>query len=142
MAVRVYAAARHFMRQLTLTSFLLSCLPLSTMCAYVSLKYSHHELIGIGLTQISRVFDYHNIPSEMVRPLGSAWITIPAERRRRRRRNRRQKRSCRAGMRGRLAQDPHAPPLPSLFVTNVQSLPSKMEELELTLSMQRNIRDC
>ena len=83
----------------------------------------------------------HDIPPELIRPPGSPWITLPA-RKRRRRRERRQKRGCRSGLRARLSRQPHKPSLPSLFITNARSLPNKIEELELTISTQKNIQDC
>ena len=83
----------------------------------------------------------HDIPPELIRPPGSPWITPPA-RKRRRRRERRQKRGCRSGLRARLSRQPHKPSLPSLFITNARSLPNKIEELELTISTQKNIQDC
>ncbi|KAK0153202.1 hypothetical protein N1851_005108 [Merluccius polli] len=66
----------------------------------------------------------------------------PGMKRRRRRRERRQKRGCRSGVRARLSRQPHKPSLPSLFITNARSLPNKIEELELTISTQKNIQDC
>ena len=83
----------------------------------------------------------HDIPPELIRPPGSPWITPPA-RKRRRRRERRQKRGCRSGLRARLSRQPHKPSLPSLFITNARLLPNKIEELELTISTQKNIQDC
>ncbi|KAK0142423.1 hypothetical protein N1851_019868 [Merluccius polli] len=62
--------------------------------------------------------------------------------RRKRRRERRQKRGCRSRVRARLSRQPHKPSLPSLFITNARSLPNKIEELELTISTQKNIQDC
>lgn len=145
MAARVQAAALCSVRRLSLIGFLLVYLSVSTTYAYVSIKYSRHELINIGLAHIggiSGVYDQTDFPTEIVRPPGSPWIIVPAGRGRRRRKDRKQKRGCRTGVRTRLARDPYRPPLPSLFVANVRSLPNKMEELELTMSAQKNIQDC
>ncbi len=58
-------------------------------------------------------------------------------------RRRRKKHSGRhAGIRNRLRQRAHSPPLPSILLANVQSLENKMDDLRARISLQRDIRDC
>ncbi len=46
-----------------------------------------------------------------------------------------------AGIRKRLRKRAHSPPLPSIILTNVQSLDNKMDDLRARISFQRDIRD-
>ncbi len=57
---------------------------------------------------------------------------------------RRRKKHCGkcAGIRIRLRVRAHSPPLPSILLTNVQSLENKMDDLRARISFQRDIRDC
>ncbi len=48
----------------------------------------------------------------------------------------------RAGIRDRLRNKAHSPPLPSILLANVQSLENKMDDLRARISFQRDIRDC
>ncbi len=48
----------------------------------------------------------------------------------------------RAGIRDRLRNKAHSPPLPSILLANVQSLENKMDDLRARTSFQRDIRDC
>ncbi len=48
----------------------------------------------------------------------------------------------RAEIRNRLRKRAHSPPLPSILLTNVQSLENKMDDLRARISFQRDIRDC
>ncbi len=48
----------------------------------------------------------------------------------------------RAGIHNTLRKRAHSPPLPSILVTNVQSLENKMDDLKARISFQRDIRDC
>ncbi len=47
-----------------------------------------------------------------------------------------------AGIRNRLRKRVHSPPLPSILLTNVQSLENKMDDLRAGISFQQDIRDC
>ncbi len=58
------------------------------------------------------------------------------------RRRRKKHRGRRAGIRNRLRERAHSPPLPSILLTNVQSLENKMDDLRARISFQRDIRDC
>ncbi len=58
------------------------------------------------------------------------------------RRRRRKHRGRRAGIRNRLREKAHCPPLPSILLANVQSLENKMDDLRARISFQRDIRDC
>ncbi len=57
-------------------------------------------------------------------------------------RRRRKHRGRRAGIRNRLRERAHSPPLPSILLANVQSLENKMDDLRARISFQRDIRDC
>ncbi len=57
------------------------------------------------------------------------------------RRRRRKHSGRRAGIRNRLRERAHSPPLPSILLANVQSLENKMDDLRV-ISFQRDIRDC
>ncbi len=57
------------------------------------------------------------------------------------RRRRRKHRGKRAGIRNRLRERAHSPPLPSILLANVQSLENKID-LRARISFQRDIRDC
>ncbi len=48
----------------------------------------------------------------------------------------------RAGIRNRLRERAHSPPLPSILLANVQSLENKMDDLRARISLQWDIRDC
>ncbi len=47
-----------------------------------------------------------------------------------------------AGIRNRLRERAHSPPLQSILLANVQSLENKMDDLRARLSFQQDIRDC
>ncbi len=47
----------------------------------------------------------------------------------------------RTGIRNRLRERAHSPPLPSLLLTNVQSLENKMDDLRARISFQRDLRN-
>ncbi len=51
-------------------------------------------------------------------------------------------RGKRAGIRNRLRKGAHSPPLPSILLTNVQSMENKMDDLRARISFQWDIRDC
>ncbi len=57
---------------------------------------------------------------------------------------RRRRKHCgrRAGLRNRLRERAHSPPLPSILLANVQSLENIMDDLRARISYQRDIRDC
>ncbi len=57
---------------------------------------------------------------------------------------RRRRKHCgkRAGIRNRLRERAHSPPLPSILLANVQSLENKMDDLRARISFQWDIRDC
>ncbi len=59
-------------------------------------------------------------------------------------RGRRFKKHCgkSAGILNRLRNRAHSPPLPSILLTNVQSLENKMDDLRARISFQQDIRDC
>nr|XP_057929088.1 uncharacterized protein LOC131129485 [Doryrhamphus excisus] len=84
----------------------------------------------------------HNIPDELARPMGAPWIVVGSGKRRRRRREHKQKRGRRSGLLLRLRNNPHKPPLPSLYLTNARSITHKKDDLELQLEGNRYIRDC
>ncbi|KAI4785805.1 hypothetical protein KUCAC02_037538 [Chaenocephalus aceratus] len=104
------------------------------------------DLFDIGMSCRSDITaDFHrtnNIPEDIARPLGSPWIVFGPVKQRRRRRERKQKRACRAGLLARLRKRPHRPPLPSLFLANARSIVHKIDELEVLLAANTNVRDC
>ncbi len=57
-------------------------------------------------------------------------------------RRRKKHRGRRAGIRNRLRERAHSPPLLSILLANVQSLENKMDDLRARISFQRYIRDC
>ncbi len=57
-------------------------------------------------------------------------------------RRRKKHRGRRAGIRDRLRNKAHSPPLPSILLANVQSLENKMDDFRARTSFQRDIRDC
>jgi len=57
------------------------------------------------------------------------------------RRRRRKHSGRRAGIRNRLRERAHSPPLPSILLANVQSLENKMDDLRVRISFQRDIRE-
>ncbi len=59
----------------------------------------------------------------------------------RRRKIKKHHRKC-TGIHNRLRERPHSPPLPSILLTNVQSLENKMDYLRASISFQWDIRDC
>ncbi len=73
-----------------------------------------------------------------------AWpleILRNAENKGHRRRNKKHRGNS-AGIRNRLRNRAHSPPLPSILLANVQSLENKMDDLRARISFQRDIRDC
>ncbi len=58
------------------------------------------------------------------------------------RRRRKKHHGRHAGIRNRLRERAHSPPLPSILLGNVQSLENKMDDLRARISFQRDIRDC
>ena len=55
---------------------------------------------------------------------------------------RRRKRGKRSGLLVRLRRWAHRAPLPSILLTNVQSLDNKVDEIRARVAFQRDIRDC
>lgn len=85
---------------------------------------------------------FTNIPSELVRQPGAPWIVIRSGKKRRRCRKRKQKHGRRSGLLLRLRNNPHKPPLPSLYRTNARSITHKTDDLELQLVGNCYIREC
>ncbi|KAK1802734.1 hypothetical protein P4O66_021276, partial [Electrophorus voltai] len=56
--------------------------------------------------------------------------------------SRKRPRGKRAGVRNRLRARAHRAPLPSILLTNVQSLDNKLDDLRARIKFQRDIRDC
>lgn len=97
--------------------------------AHANIRYNRQELLDIGFQHklpVLREFQRdHNIPDKVARSPGSPWIVVGPGRRRRRRRERKQKRGCRSGLLLRLRNQPHKPPLPSMYLTNARSIEHK-----------------
>ena len=109
-----------------------------SVTCWAKVLYSRQDLLEIGLSckhAISGEFiDDNNIPVELARQPGSAWI-LPGKRRRRKRRG------DRGGPLNRLKRDPHRPAIPSLFLANVRSLANKMDEMRLRVAT-KSINSC
>nr|XP_057925471.1 uncharacterized protein LOC131127531 isoform X2 [Doryrhamphus excisus]XP_057925472.1 uncharacterized protein LOC131127531 isoform X2 [Doryrhamphus excisus]XP_057925473.1 uncharacterized protein LOC131127531 isoform X2 [Doryrhamphus excisus] len=124
------------------------CVCLWTLSTYTSAlhHYTRQDLVDIGYRHklaVCRDFHRrHNIPDELARPMGAPWIVVGSGKRRRRRREHKQKRGRRSGLLLRLRNNPHKPPLPSLYLTNARSITHKKDDLELQLEGNRYIRDC
>ncbi|KAK1904684.1 Proteinase R [Dissostichus eleginoides] len=143
MAARSDAAAHGSLFWLCTVCFLFVCVNTLEQATYI---YSRMDLFDIGMSCRSDITaDFHrtnNIPEDIARPPGSPWIVFGPVKQRRRRRERKQKRGCHAGLLARLRKRPHRPPLPSLFLANARSIVHKMEELEVLLAANTNVRDC
>ncbi|KAK1875851.1 Serine--tRNA ligase [Dissostichus eleginoides] len=143
MAARSDAAAHGSLFWLCTVCFLCVCVNTLEQATYI---YSCMDLFDIGMSCRSDITaDFHrtnNIPEDIARPPGSPWIVFGPVKQRRRRRERKQKRGCRAGLLARLRKRPHRPPLPSLFLANARSIIHKMDELEVLLAANTNVRDC
>lgn len=120
--------------------FLYACLSISNS------TYNYDVLLNIGALycELNFIRNYHNkqFQWEIVRPIGSPWIIIPAGKRRRRHRERRQKRGCYVGLQTRLKRAPHKPAVPSIFLINAWSFSNIMEELELIIEAHKRVKDC
>ena len=82
------------------------------------------------------------IPPELVKPAEPSEAPAAAERRRRRC-EQKQKRGKRAGINARLAANPFKSPLPTLFLSNVNSIRNKMDEIRLLLTTKKSkLADC
>ena len=108
--------------------------------------YSHQDLIRTGFQakiEITGTFALtHSIPPEIARPPGTPWTVIRSSKCWRQRRERRQKRGCRAGLLNQLRNQPHRPPLPSVFLTNARSRANKIDELQSQIAYNCHIHDC
>lgn len=51
-------------------------------------------------------------------------------------------RGKKGGIRNRLRTQAHHPPLPSILLSNVQSLENKLDDLRARVTLQRDVRDC
>jgi len=78
------------------------CVVCVKTCSQARHAYSQSTLLNIGLRcqiNVTCLFHHaHNIPQDIARPPGSAWIVFGPGRRRRRCRERLQKRGCRGGL--------------------------------------------
>ncbi|KAK1905302.1 NADH-ubiquinone oxidoreductase 75 kDa subunit mitochondrial [Dissostichus eleginoides] len=141
MAARSDPAAHGSLFWLCTVCFLFVCVNTLEQATYI---YSRMDLFDIGMSCRSDITaDFHrtnNIPEDIARPPGSPWIVFGPVKQRRRRRERKQKRGCRAGLLARLRKRPHRPP--SLFLANARSIVHKMDELEVLLAANTNVRDC
>lgn len=72
----------------------------------------------------------------------SAWIVVGSGKQRRWRRERKQKRGRRSGLMLRLKNNPHKPPLPSLYLNKARSIANKTDDLDLQHAGNRSVRDC
>lgn len=108
----------------------------SCFSAHVNNIYSGQTFLDIGFTMQSTVTNkFHHAygtPMEIARPEGAHWTVISTGKRQRQRRVRTQKRGCHSGLWARLRKDPHRPTLPSMFLTNTQSLNKKIGWAETT----------
>ncbi|KAK1889290.1 Ribose-phosphate pyrophosphokinase [Dissostichus eleginoides] len=135
MAARVVAAAHGSPFLCYLLYVYICCM---TAFAYANIRYNRQELLDIGFQHklpVLREFQRnHNIPDEVARSPGSPWIVVGPGRRHRRQRERKQKRGCRSGLLLRQRNQPHKPPLPSMYLTNARSIVHKTDDLELQLA--------
>ena len=115
------------------------------MCHYISgtaatIRYDRDALLHIG----ERVGKLNEIPSHFSSlfvdtdlPLATTGPSHSDSNTRRVR-----KRGRRGGALSRLRQRCFRPPLPSMFVSNIQSLPNKIDELTCNIQTKRDYRDC
>uniref|UniRef100_A0A674ELB5 Transposase Tc1-like domain-containing protein n=1 Tax=Salmo trutta TaxID=8032 RepID=A0A674ELB5_SALTR len=104
--------------------------------------YSREELLDIRATSTHQHYDQkYNFPEEdpLFGPPPRTMDRIPAGEPKQRRRRRRGRRS---GLLVRLRRRAHRAPLPSILLTNVQSLDNKVDEIRARVAFQRDIRDC
>ena len=146
MAARTDAAASCSTSRCFSFVFLFTCLFVIVKNTQANHSYSRLDILNIGFqcNQVitSEFLESHYIPEEIARTPGSTWTIIGSSKRRRRRRHRKQKRGCRSGLLVRLREQPHKPPLPSVFLTNARSLANKMDELLLQIATNNNMKDC
>ncbi|KAI4802384.1 hypothetical protein KUCAC02_020225, partial [Chaenocephalus aceratus] len=140
MAARMVAAAHGSPFLCYLLYVYICCM---TVFAYTNIHYNRQELLDIGFQHklpVLREFQRdHNIPDEVARSPGSPWIVVGPGRRRR---ERKQKRGCRSGLLLMLRNQPHKPPLLSMYLTNARSIVHKTDDLELQLARNIYVRDC
>ncbi len=104
------------------------------------IMYDRRILLGIGqrYTNLIQV----TLSTDPAWPLEILWNNELNNDHLNNRRRRRKHRGRRAGIRNRLRERAHSPPLPSILLANVQSLENKMDDLRARISFQRDIRDC
>ncbi len=104
------------------------------------IMYDRRTLLDIGQRYTNLIQDTLSTdpawPLEILR--NNELNNDPLNNRRRRRKHRGR---C-TGIRNRLRERAHSPPLPSILLANVQSLENKMDDLRARISFQRDIRDC
>ncbi len=120
------------------------CLPiftsLFTRVTSAMIIYNKRILLDIGQRYTNLIQDTLSMdpawPLEILRSteLNKGHLNNP--------RSRRKHRGKRAGIRNRLRERAHSPPLSSILLANVQSLENKMDDLRARISFQRDIRDC
>lgn len=92
-----------------------------------NIRYTRRDIGDQYQISVSCVFHHmHNIPDYIARPLGFPWIDVGSSRQHRWRWERKQ-----SGVVLWLRNEPHKPPLLSLYLSNARSLVHKMDDLEL-----------
>ncbi len=100
--------------------------------------YDRHTLLNIGssVAQCKPDFEFLNAGALFTDTASEpfVWAARPKKRK--------PKRGKRAGVLVRLRRRAFRPPLPTIFLANVQSLDNKLCELQARISYQRETRDC
>ncbi len=102
--------------------------------------YDKRTLLDIGHRYTNLLQD--TLSTNPTWPLEILWNTEENKGHLNNPRRRKKHRGKRAGICNRLRKRAHSPPLPSILLTNVQSLENKMDDLRARISFQRDIRDC
>ncbi len=102
--------------------------------------YDRDTLLNIGssIAQRKPDFEFLNAGGLFTDTASEPFVWVAQSRKCRRRR----KRGKRAGVLVRLRRRAFRPPLPTIFLANVQSLDNKLCELRVRISYQRETRDC
>ncbi len=138
MAARTVAVASSYYNWHSFCTLLVILGIISHIVGAVALQYSCSELLQLNTGGHYLSTEYF-IPPEIISPSPG---DPAAAGRQRRRCEWRQKRGKRAGVWARLKANPFKPPLPTIFLSNAQSIRDKMDEVRLHMAAKRTIHNC
>lgn len=140
MAARAQNKVQGLLRFCKLAAIFLLISGLLIQKSFSFTSYTRQEILDIGLQNPGYFTSNLHLIPELTRTPNATQATRPTGSARRRRRDRNQRRGKCRGLKAKLKLTTHRLSLPSIFLTNVQSLANKMDEIRL--AHNKRFTDC